>query len=111
MESMRNNTGFVLIAALMVMLVLSILGPAFLTLSLTEIQIAFNDRNATRALYVAEMGVERARRDLKYDANFDRNGITDQYFASPTPVAGGTPALAASTSASLIARLFSPTTT
>lgn len=89
---MRNNKGFVLIAALMVMLVLSILGPAFLTLSLTEIQIAFNDRNATRALYVAEMGVERARRDLKYDANFDRNGITDQYFASPTPVAGGTPA-------------------
>ncbi len=91
-ESMRNNKGFVLVAALMVMLVLSILGPAFMTLSLTESQIAFNDRNATRALYVAEMGVERARRDLKYDADFDRDGITNQYFASPTPVAGGAPA-------------------
>lgn len=89
---MKNNKGFVLVAALMVMLVLSILGPAFLTLSLTETQIAFNDRNATRALYVAEMGVERARRDLKYDADFDRDGITNQYFASPTPVAGGAPA-------------------
>jgi hypothetical protein len=76
----------------MATLVMAILGSAMLTLALTESQIAFNDRNATRALYVAEMGVERARRDLKYDATFDRDGISNQYLASPTPVAGGSPA-------------------
>jgi type II secretory pathway pseudopilin PulG len=89
---MKNNNGFVLIVALLVMLVLFILGPIFMTLSMTETQIAFNDKNATRALYVAEMAVERARRDIKYDADFDLGGITNQYFASPTPVALGQPA-------------------
>ncbi len=88
---MNTQRGFVLIAALLVMVVLFILGTVFMTLSSTESQIAFNDKNATRTLYVAEMAVERARRDLKYDADFDRGGITNQYFASPTPLAGGTP--------------------
>jgi len=89
----RVNTqrGFVLIAALLVMVVLFILGVVFMTLSSTESQIAFNDKNATRTLYVTEMAVERARRDLKYDADFDLDGITNQYFASPTPLAGGMP--------------------
>jgi hypothetical protein len=88
----KNSTGAVLVVALMATLVVSLLGSAMLTLALTESQIAFNDRNATRALYVAEMGVERARRDLKYDATFDRDGISNQYLASPTPVGGGSPA-------------------
>lgn len=88
---MRNNNGIVLIVALLVMTVLSILGVAFLAISQTEGQIAFYGRYATRALYVAEMGIERARRDLKYDADFDRDGISNQYFGSPTPVAGGMP--------------------
>ncbi len=90
--SMKNNNGFVLIVALLCMVVLFILGPIFMTLSMTETQIAFNDKNATRALYVAEMAVERARRDIKYDADFDLDGITNQYFASPTPIAMGQPA-------------------
>jgi len=42
--SMKNNNGFVLIVALLVMLVLFILGPIFMTLSMTETQIAFNDK-------------------------------------------------------------------
>ncbi len=88
---MNTQRGFVLIAALLVMVVLFILGAVFMTLSSTESRIAFNDKNATRTLYVAEMAVERARRDLKYDADFDLDGITNQYFASPTPLAGGTP--------------------
>lgn len=88
---MNTQRGFVLIASLLVMVVLYILGAVFMTLSSTESQIAFNDKNATRTLYVAEMAVERARRDLKYDADFDLNGITNQYVASPTPVAGATP--------------------
>ena|GEM_PF-1040842 len=88
---MNTQRGFVLIAALLVMVVLFILGVVFMTLSSTESQIAFNDKNATRTLYVAEMAVERARRDLKYDADFDLDGITNQYFASPTPVGGGMP--------------------
>ena len=62
--SMKNNNGFVLIIALLVMVVLFILGPLFMTVSMTESQIAFNDKYATRALYVAEMAVERARRDI-----------------------------------------------
>jgi len=87
----KAQRGFVLIAALLVMVVLFILGVVFMTLSSTESQIAFNDKNATRTLYVTEMAVERARRDLKYDADFDLDGITNQYFASPTPVGGGMP--------------------
>lgn len=91
-ESMRHNKGSVLIVALLVMIVLSILGLVFLTVSQTESQIAFYDRDATRALYVAEMAVERARRDLKYEVRHDKDGITNQYIASPTPVAAGAPA-------------------
>lgn len=89
---MRNSNGIVLIVALLVMTVLSILGAVFLTISQTEGQIAFYDRYATRALYVAEMGAERVRRDLKYDASFDRDGMSNQYVASPTPLMGGQPA-------------------
>ncbi|HET7853807.1 MAG TPA: pilus assembly PilX N-terminal domain-containing protein [Candidatus Methylomirabilis sp.] len=91
-KPVRNPHGFVLMVALLVLIVMTILGLAFLTISETESRIAFYDRYAKRALYVAEMGVERARRDLKYDARFDRDGMTNQYFASPTPVAGGSPA-------------------
>ena len=92
MHWLKAQRGFALIAGLLALVVLSILATVFMTLSTTESQIAFNDKYATRALYVAEMAVERARRDLKYDADFDRDGITNQYFASPTPVAGGQPA-------------------
>ena len=91
MAFMRNNNGYVLIVALLVMMVLSILGLVFMNISFTESQIALYDRYATRALYVAEMGIERARRDLKYNATFDRDGMTNQYLASPTPVAAGMP--------------------
>lgn len=91
MMAFKNDNGFVLIVALLVMMVLSILGLVFTNISFTESQIAFYDRYATRALYVAEMAVERARRDLKYTADFDRDGITNQYFASPTPVVNGEP--------------------
>ncbi len=92
MASMQHNKGIVLIVVILIMTILAMVGLAFLSISGTESQIAFHDREATRTLYVAEMGVERARRDVKYDARFDANGIANQHIGSPTPVAGGEPA-------------------
>lgn len=55
---MRDDRGIVLAIALMVMLVLSILGTTFLTLSSTETTISRNSQVAAQAFYAAEAGID-----------------------------------------------------
>ncbi|MDH7498894.1 MAG: PilX N-terminal domain-containing pilus assembly protein [candidate division NC10 bacterium] len=85
--------GATLVVALLALVVLSILGLAFLTISKTESDISSNDRDAGRALYVAEAGLERFKRDLRYDIRYpgtSNTSGTDRYLASPAPSADGT---------------------
>ncbi len=59
-ELLRADRGIVLVLALLVMLVLSVLGSAFLFLSGTETMISRNSTVVTQAFYAAEAGVETA---------------------------------------------------
>ena len=56
----RDNRGIVLILSLLVMLVLSVLGTAFLLLSGTEMNISRNSQIVTQAFYAAEAGIDAA---------------------------------------------------
>lgn len=80
---LKIEKGAALVIALLVMAVLSLLGAAFLTISSTESQIAFNERDSIQALYIAEAGLARAKRDLLYDTYNDINGFSNRYLASP----------------------------
>lgn len=83
---LKIEKGAALVIALLVMSVLSLLGAAFLTISSTESQIAFNERDSIQALYIAEAGLARAKRDLLYDIYNDINGFSNRFLASPDGV-------------------------
>ena len=54
----------VLVVALLVMGLLTLLGTVFLTISSTESNISFNERNTSRAFNIAEAGIELARKQV-----------------------------------------------
>jgi hypothetical protein len=90
-----DQHGSVLIIALLALVVLSVLGLAFMTISKTESDISYNDRDSGKALYIADAGLERFKRDLRYDVTYLVTGalntsISDQYLASPAPSGDGT---------------------
>ncbi len=60
----KNNKGIALIIALIVMMVLFLLGTAYLTAILSEAGIARNQENSEKAFFIAEAGIERALRLL-----------------------------------------------
>src|SRR3990172_7353321 len=62
---LQQERGIVLILTMLVMVVMSILGLAFLTTAKTEDTIAANYRNHTAAFYAAEAGVESGVAQLK----------------------------------------------
>ncbi len=59
-----DQRGIILVVTLMVVLILALLGLAFLTISGTEHQIAKNDQEIAQALYVAEGGLQTAINQL-----------------------------------------------
>ncbi|MFQ5881708.1 MAG: pilus assembly PilX N-terminal domain-containing protein [Candidatus Methylomirabilales bacterium] len=56
------------------MTLLLMLGTAFLTISSTETQIAWNERNGIQAFYLAEAGVERVIAELNVDETYAGTG-------------------------------------
>ncbi|MDP1602654.1 MAG: hypothetical protein Q8M03_05260, partial [Legionella sp.] len=66
----RQRGAFLIIAAVFLLIVLAFLGAVFLTTFTTSTSTALNEVQSTRALFVAEGGVEFARRDLTLDANW-----------------------------------------
>ena len=62
---LNEQRGVVLIISLLVMVILSVLGLAFLTTARTEDMIAANYRNQTVAFYAAEAGLESGVVDLR----------------------------------------------
>jgi len=90
---LANEGGASLVIAILALVVLSILGLAFLTISKTESDISFNDRDAGRALYISDAALERFKRDLRYDVTYPgttNTSATDRYLASPAPSGDGT---------------------
>jgi len=85
-----NQRGAMLVIALLALVVLSVLGLAFLTISKTESDISYNDRNSGKALYIADAGLERFKRDLRYQVTYPGSDTTWRYLASPAPAGDGT---------------------
>ncbi len=62
---LTDQRGMILVVTLMIVLILALLGSAFLTTSGTEHQIAKNDQEIVQALYVAEGGLQTAINQCK----------------------------------------------
>lgn len=77
-----NNKGIILIVSYIVIAVLTILGAAFISRSMSETRIAERERNFIQALYIAEAGID-------YGIDRLRNGVSSgQNFASLNDVNG-----------------------
>ena len=61
----RDERGIALVMALLVSALLLLLGGHFLTASMTEKTIAANDVNTARAFYLAEAGIQHAKKGLE----------------------------------------------
>lgn len=84
---LRNNDGTALLVALMVMLMLTLIFVAVITTSVTDIDIAKNQKERTSAFYTAEAGLELALRVLK--DNIDQlNNDTLKSLINATPSLG-----------------------
>ncbi|MCZ6551047.1 MAG: PilX N-terminal domain-containing pilus assembly protein [candidate division NC10 bacterium] len=66
-----GERGVALVVTLLVITLLSLVGFAFLTLSVTENTIAHNEVNATRAFNLAEAGVALAKQTLRNTPDWD----------------------------------------
>lgn len=56
----NNKKGIILIASYIVIAVLTVLGAAFISRSISELRIAQRERNSIQALYLAESGIDYA---------------------------------------------------
>lgn len=65
-----NKRGVVLIICYMVIVVLSILGAAFLKRSVSERSVTSKYFDSTQAFWLAEAGISRAMKDFKTDGSF-----------------------------------------
>lgn len=82
----RNNKGIALLLALIVLVVLFMLGTAYLTSMLSESGIARNQENSGKAFFLAEAGIDRAMRLIIESAELDtmpwsyQENMSDGYY-------------------------------
>src|SRR6185503_20807372 len=98
LHSLKNQNGFLLIAALVLLATLTILGTTAFILSRTDIKVGGGFRNSQQAFQVAQAGIERGREVLR-KANGDQSWGADttlfnaelvHYAAGAIPVTSGT---------------------
>ena len=65
LDPVRDERGIALVVALLVSALLLLLGGHFMTASMTEKTIASNEVNVARAFYLAEAGVQHAKKSLE----------------------------------------------
>jgi hypothetical protein len=101
----RNEKGFVLMIALMLLVLISLMGLASVMTSTTDVQIAANEIHSTQGLYLAEAGVSQVQSWFDNPASFnppagsytlDPNNSMGTYafpsqFFSPRRTKGGLP--------------------
>jgi len=87
----RGEQGSVLVIALLFASVLTIMGVSFITLSGTDISIAFNETNHSQAFYLAEAGIAEGTRILRDSNDWDNQLGAPQPFPCPgmVPAADG----------------------
>ena len=93
LELLRDDRGIVLILALLVMLVLSALGGAFLFLSGNETLISRNSQVVTQAFFAAEAGIDTALINLPNTAAIPETPLdpnNDVVFQTGPPGGPGT---------------------
>ncbi len=81
----RGERGMVLVAALMVLAMLSILAVAGVSTSTLEVKIAGHDRDAKQAFYLAEAGLIRAQYEVLKGWGKGTGGAGTFAFAAPLP--------------------------
>lgn len=88
-----EERGSALVIALLSTIVLSILGITFMTISGTDISIAYNETQNAQAFYLAEAGIAEATRVLRDSNDWDNQLAAPQPFPCPAglvPAAEGT---------------------
>lgn len=85
----KNQRGVILIAAYMVVVILLILGSAFIGRSISEKRIAERENESMQALYLAEAGLDTAQEGLKqnwdgYTTGLPRTNVFSQTFENGT---------------------------
>lgn len=81
-----KEAGSVLVIVLLIITVLSLLGVTFLTLSMTESSISFNENRLGQAFYLADAGVAEAQRILRGSTNWNTQLTATHPFPCPTSV-------------------------
>ncbi|MBF0120177.1 MAG: pilus assembly PilX N-terminal domain-containing protein [Desulfobacterales bacterium] len=75
-ESLNNNKGMVLIAAVMFMAIISVLSITAVKVSTTDIKITANNKTAQQLFYLAEAGIEEARQRLSNSGNISDGALS-----------------------------------
>lgn len=73
---LHNQKGIVLIAAYIVIAVLTILGAAFISRSISETRIAEREQNSIQAFYLAEAGIDYAIEQLRGGVSSGQNSAS-----------------------------------
>jgi len=81
-----EERGIALVIALLAMVLLSMLGVTFLSMSATEFTIASNDVDASRAFFLTEAGTALAKRTLRNSSNWNTELTAMQPFPCPALV-------------------------
>lgn len=88
-KNMRDEEGFVLVAALLIMLVLTIIGLATTTNTSIELQIAGNDKVYKKTFYEAEagamLGAEILEQGFNCSEGFNRTSVVDDVNVADIP--------------------------
>ncbi len=74
--AMKNKKGIALITAYIVIAVLTALGAAFISRSISEMRIAERDRNSIQAFYIAEAGIDYAIEEMRSGNTSDEDTAT-----------------------------------
>ncbi len=85
LRPIADERGVALVIALLVMVLLSILGVTFLSMSATEIAIASNEVAASRAFFLTEAGVALAKQTLRNTPDWDTL-LTDPPTTTACPI-------------------------
>ena len=87
---MKENKGSALLLALLVMVMLTFLFIGSVTTSLNDMDIASNQKQKTSAFYVAEAGLEWAKRALKDNADVTNNDSLEGIINASPNIGNGT---------------------
>lgn len=85
---LQEQSGFILVTAMLILLVLTIMGIAMNRTTVTEMQIAGNDRLHKQSFYQADGATEFAAEALEQNIaclNFAQNGTGSTSIATPEP--------------------------